>query len=105
MVLVDAKDSFGRTVSKGNVQSGLGYDYRIRLHVTLSEKLKGDSLPDNLEIDLSPTRNLTLSEFKTLNEGFEFIFLLKGESYKPVISVFFQREIGEKEQVIDLLQR
>jgi hypothetical protein len=100
---VDAIDLEGNILLGDFVESGLGSGNIFRLHLQVSNTYTDKKVPENILVKLAPDRFLTLGSYRDLVRNKKYIFLLKGNEFRPVTSGYFQRDLSEKEIIQGLL--
>jgi hypothetical protein len=107
VVKVDMVNSNGEEVKDKKAMTGPGLENEIRFHLDVKEVIftKSDKSPKKVLVPLWQAWHYQLGEIQDTVTGNTSIFLLKGNNYNPVYPADFQRYIGEKKEIISLIQK
>jgi len=103
---VDVIDAKGRQLHGRLARTGPGSPNLMRFHLKVEEVVHsaGKQVPNTVVVPQWQMWHYTLEQMKQ-EEGKRAIFLLKTDSYEPVYPAFFDRELGERPRIEDLLNK
>lgn len=106
VVKVDMVNGKGEKVKEKTAMTGPGLDNEIRFHLDVKEIIytKSKKFPTKVLVPLWKAWHYQLGEIQSIVTGNTSIFLLK-DGYIPAYPQNFQRSIGEKEEIMNLIRK